>query len=625
MPKTQAETASVQTDPFCDKTFGMAKIKQLSPDLIQKIAAGEVIERPASVIKELVENAIDAGASHVFVSMTDTPSYTLKVKDDGEGMSKKDLAICLKSHTTSKISEFEDLLEVGSYGFRGEALSSIASVSKVTIKTCPRGHEMGWVLKLDQSIDEAVVSPGTEIEVQDLFYNTPARKKFLKSPQTEKAFMIQTLEELSLAASDVALSCDYNGKTVFSYAASDLENRIKTVYKKRWFSESSRFFTIEDSFKTAHLWGLCSEPSLMCPTSKHVSFFVNDRPIRDKVLSSAVKHAYASSGERGSFPYIILYLTLSGHDVDVNVHPQKREVRFKDSSFIHQWIVKNVQKGIQRHQQKRLGLSSEFVEDGSFAYAQDDGGDTPCHSVLRPGIQEFWIPDNASYFRDDKKEAIDQNHFFTLSSILSHQGRGGKQEGMTVKYSELNILGQIKKTYIVCETQEKMILIDQHAAHERIAFEKLLAQFKKSKIKKQFLLVPEQVELSSKETHVVKENLHFFEQIGFELSLLSGHTLAVKSLPSISTGVHPRALLYEILAELEEVPRGAEVLPQVLHGIFATIACHSVIRANQVLSEGEMKSLLNELDHLEYTQCPHGRPIAIDFPFKDLERRFKRT
>jgi len=331
----------------------MGMIHRLSDETIRQIAAGEVIERPASVIKELVENSIDAAANFIRISVEEAPSYNIKVSDDGEGMTKKDLAVCLERHTTSKLKEIDDLNDVDSYGFRGEALSSIAGISKVSIQTQAVDSETGWEFN-GGLLKSHAFPPGTTVEVNDLFYNTPARKKFLKAPQTERAVVVQTVEELALAVPDIAFELNYNGKTLFSYAASTLENRIKTVFKKRWLSEESRFFTIEDSVKGAHLWVLCSEPSMVSPSSKNLNFFVNQRAIRDRVLAHAVRAAFGTISERGSWPYLVMFLNLPGELVDVNVHPTKREVRFSDSQFIHRWIFSVLQKGIQKHQAKRF-------------------------------------------------------------------------------------------------------------------------------------------------------------------------------------------------------------------------------------------------------------------------------
>ena len=584
----------------------MAQIKRLSPATIQKIAAGEVVERPASVVKELVENALDAGATQIYVKVEDSSSFSISVRDNGHGMSKEDLLLSIEPHTTSKIMDFSDLLKVNSYGFRGEALASIAGVSRLTIKTLKPSQEEGWVLQ-DGQISKAVLAPGTLVEVNDLFYNTPARKKFLKSKTTEKGFLSQVVEEAALSQPHVAFHLEYNDRKVISYGASQLENRIKAVFHKRWFVDSERFFVVEDTFKGVRLWALCSEPSLVVPSAKHLYFFVNKRAIKDKTLMHAVKHAYGSVAERGRWPYIVLFFDLPGEDVDVNVHPTKKEVRFRDNAFVHQWVSSVLKKGIQE-QQGKYSFAPVIQREAQSADRRIDIKNSEYRGGVYPELlRRAPALDDEKNLSSDKKE----NSLFEKKS-----------------FSELHILGQVKNSYIVCEGKDRMILIDQHAAHERVAFEKIVEAFQKSEIEKQYLLVPEQVELSEAEVGVFEKWYNLFKKIGFELSLYSGQTLIIQAVPLLAKAAHPRSLIHEILAELEDVPVEKDppnTLPEYLHRLFATIACHSVIRANHLLTKEEMEALLKQLDYLEFTQCPHGRPVAIHFPFSDLEKRFKRT
>ena len=595
----------------------MGKIHRLDDVTVSQIAAGEVIERPASVVKELVENAMDAKATRIFISVEESPRYKIMVNDNGEGMTREDLLLCSDRHTTSKIKKLDDLYEVSSYGFRGEALASIASVSKVTIKTQVREATEGWVLNSDKSIKSAVLPHGTTIEVSDLFYNTPAREKFLKSPQTEKSYVFQTVEELALITPHVSLELKYNGNLVFSYAASSLIDRVKTMFHRRWYKEEDHFFIIEDELKGFRLWALAGEPSLVTPSSKYLYFFVNSRCVRDKIISHAIKSAYGPASERGRWPYLVLFLEVPGTEIDVNVHPTKREVRFADSSFIHQWLFNALQRGIKQHQLSFMAHSPHEKVPGTFGAFNEpvisaQEGSNSEKRENEKNVRDLTIGNSEEISADVRRE---QNLVQKVPGTFFQ-----KQER---NFSSLNVLGQIKQSYIVCETTQKMILIDQHAAHERIVFEKLLKAFEAKGLEKQQLLVSEQVELTEMEKTTFDKCSSFFDKVGFDVSLYSERTLVVSAVPAVAAHVNPRALLHDLLSELETA-LGEKLLPEYLHKLFATIACHSVVTANHALSQTEMRALLNDLDHIEFTQCPHGRPIAIDFPFVDLEKRFKR-
>ena len=592
----------------------MGKIRRLDDVTVSQIAAGEVIERPASVVKELVENAMDAKATRIFISVEESPRYKIMVNDNGEGMTREDLLLCSDRHTTSKIKKLDDLYEVSSYGFRGEALASIASVSKVTIKTQVREATEGWVLNSDKSIKSAVLPHGTTIEVSDLFYNTPAREKFLKSPQTEKSYVFQTVEELALITPHVSLELKYNGNLVFSYAASSLIDRVKTMFHRRWYKEEDHFFIIEDELKGFRLWALAGEPSLVTPSSKYLFFFVNSRCVRDKIISHAIKSAYGPASERGRWPYLVLFLEVPGTEIDVNVHPTKREVRFADSSFIHQWLFNALQRGIKQHQKNlimpHIVIPAEAGTQFSHPEAPAEGSILNDKRVTLDPLLNL----SANRQGGDDRLRLSPEPLKVPGTFFQKQERN---------FSSLNVLGQIKQSYIVCETTQKMILIDQHAAHERIVFEKLLKAFEAKGLEKQQLLVSEQVELTEMEKTTFDKCSSFFDKVGFDVSLYSERTLVVSAVPAVAAHVNPRALLHDLLSELETA-LGEKLLPEYLHKLFATIACHSVVTANHALSQTEMRALLNDLDHIEFTQCPHGRPIAIDFPFVDLEKRFKR-
>ena len=586
----------------------MSKIHRLDDLTVSQIAAGEVIERPASVVKELVENAIDAKATHITVSVEESPRYKITVSDNGEGMSQADLLLCIESHTTSKIKKLDDLYDVSSYGFRGEALASIAGVSKVVVKTQQPEVAEGWVLNPDKSIKKDVLPHGTTIEVSELFYNTPAREKFLKSPQTEKSYVFQTVEELALVTPHVGIELIYNGNLVFSYAACKLIDRVKTMFHRRWYKEENRFFIVQEELKGFKLLALCSEPSLVTPSSKYLHFFVNKRSIRDRVLSHAIKTAYGPASERGRWPYIVLFLDVPGSEVDINVHPSKREVRFSDSSFVHQWIFNVLQRGIKQHQRSVIAGTTAVMSDTRHCEEQSDAA----------------IPLN---LLSDSKAVEIASHSLATTGVRTTFGwttMAVQPLQPTGPFSSLNILGQVKQSYIVCEGSQKMILIDQHAAHERIVFERLLKAFENKGLEKQQLLMHEQVELTEMEKTTFERCSSFFEKVGFDVTLYSERTLMVHAVPAVAAHVNPRALVHDLLGELESA-EGTALLPEYVHKLFATIACHSVVRANHLLSTHEMKSLLNDLDNIEFTQCPHGRPIAIDFPFNDLEKRFKRT
>jgi DNA mismatch repair protein MutL len=567
--------------------------------MASRIAAGEVVERPASVVKELVENALDAHATEIFVWIEKSGSSLIRVTDNGEGMAPEDLELAVERHATSKLKKDEDLFRIATLGFRGEALPSIGSVSRMSIVSRPRSGPSGYRLCVDggkkQDMSPAAASFGTTVEIKDIFFNLPARRKFLKAPATELSHICDVIHRMALAHAHVHFRLHHDARTVADYVAvSDPRDRLAQVFG-RDMAKGLVFFQSRQGDVAAH--GFLSAAPASYPNPRYLFTFVNRRYVRDKVLTHAVLFGYETLLMKGQYPAVVLFLDLPFNEVDVNVHPAKYEVRFRRQADIHQVVSRAI----------RGALQQEAKEPSSRSFMNS--------SATFLNVSEAPLPYTGALPLHGESRSLGEPLTGAPPSELTQQGL----------FSSMRVLGQILGCYLVCATAEGLALIDQHAAHERVAFEKLRSQLETGKIESQKLLIPQTVELSPGEVMLLEQNLSLMTRFGFALEPFGPGTYAITAVPALlPPGDHSHGVR-QMVAELAEVDASTK-LRQHLEERLATIACHGVIRANRILELDEVRALLSDLDQVEFaTQCPHGRPVLLEFRRADLEKLFRRV
>lgn len=575
------------------------KIILLPESWISRIAAGEVVERPASVVKELVENALDAGAKEISVWVEGSGASLIRVGDDGEGIASEELPLALERHSTSKVKDEGDLFRIATLGFRGEALPSIGSVSKLEIVSRARQEEVGCRLRVEGGKKgEAVVAGcpvGTTVEVRELFFNTPARRKFLKSPATEFSHICDVINRMALAYGDVHFRLHHTGRMVCDYvAASQLQDRLRQVLGPDIADGMASFSRVKGKMKIS---GFLSIAPISFSNSRYLLTYVNRRFVRDRILTHAVLEGYETLLMKGRYPAAALFVDIAYEEVDVNVHPAKVEVRFRRQSEVHDAVMEAVREGLKR---EAKGPSPKAVQDRGQTFFEVRERSLPYPAPPLEGSLPF--PEVDSVEAEANQEEIQKGFF-----------------------SSLGVLGQLLGCYLVCASPRGMVLIDQHAAHERIAFEKMRHQLEQGAIERQNLLIPQLLELPYAEAVFLEQMLGAVDHLGFSVEGFGPNTFAIKAAPALLPPGDHREVVRQMVAEFAEVGRSAE-LRQGLEERLMTIACHSVIRANRKLENEEIRALLSELDQIDFaTQCPHGRPVLLEFTQEQLERMFKRA
>jgi DNA mismatch repair protein MutL len=576
------------------------KIQILSDEMASRIAAGEVVERPASVVKELIENSLDAGATEISISIEKSGTTLIRVADNGEGMEPEDLALAVERHATSKLKDEEDLSHVATLGFRGEALPSIASVSRMEIVSRPPQSEAGYRIRIEGGRKAAPLltgSPtGTSVEIRDIFYNTPARRKFLKSPATELSHICDVFNRMSLAHPRVQFRLAHDGRIVAEHpAVSQSTDRLHQVFGRDIAKALISFSWNHGAFRAS---GYLSSVPLSFPNSRYLMSYVNRRFVRDKVLTHAVLQGYETLLMKGQYPAVVLFLEVPCGEVDVNVHPAKYEVRFRRQSIVHETVAEAIRQRLSQDA-KESGRRMAPSQPGTFA-----------------GVMEAQL----AY----ASRTLERREIFPGADALPiSPGQGESLHGGF--FSSLTIMGQILGCYLVCSSPDGLTLIDQHAAHERVFFEKFRQQLKEGEVQKQNLLIPQTIELTAGESMLLEQKLPVLERFGFIVEPFGPDAYAITAVPALLPEGDCRPVVRQMVAELAEVDN-SEKLRQHLEERLATIACHSVIRANRKLEISEIHALLQELDQIEFaTQCPHGRPVLIEFNRDELDRMFKRV
>jgi DNA mismatch repair protein MutL len=576
------------------------KIHILSDEMASRIAAGEVVERPASVVKELMENSLDAGATEIAVSIEKSGTALIRVTDNGAGMEPEDLALAVERHATSKLSTEEDLFHVATLGFRGEALPSIAAVAKMEIVSRPPLSEVGHRIRLEGGKRHGPLitgaPTGTTVEIRELFFNTPARRKFLKSPATELSHVCDVFNRLAVAYPERQFRLSHEGRIIADYAAViQPVDRLHQVFGRDIGKNLIPFSWSQGEVNAS---GYLSSAPTSFPNSRYLITFVNRRFVRDKVLTHAVLQGYETLLMKGQYPAVVLFLEIPFAEVDVNVHPAKYEVRFRRQSMVHEAVAAAI----------RQKLKQEAKDASAKTFAST--------AKVVAGVMEAPLPYAG---RETRREQLDP----TPGALPIRKDRTGPVPGGF--FSSLNVLGQILGCYLVCSSPQGLTLIDQHAAHERVFFEKFRRQLIGGDVQTQSLLIPQTIELTAGELMLLEQKLPDLEQFGFLLEPFGPDSYAITAIPALLPEGDYRPIVRQMVAELAEVDN-SEKPRQQLEERLATMACHSVIRANRKLEIREMQALLSELDQIEFaTQCPHGRPVLIEFRRDELDRLFKRV
>jgi DNA mismatch repair protein MutL len=603
------------------------RIRQLPENLINQIAAGEVIERPASVVKELVENSLDAGATRIEIALEAGGVKLVRVRDNGSGIAADDLALALTRHATSKIGSLDDLESVRSMGFRGEALPSIASVSRFRLISRTADAETAYSIESDNgqlsAIRPAQHPPGSTVEMHELFFNVPARRKFLRAERTELGHIEESLRAFALARPEVAFSLTHNGRALVRDAASGQvpEARVDAMLGEEFLLNSLR---IEHSAAGLHLHGWVGLPTASRAQSDRQFFYVNRRLVRDRVVAHAVRQAYADVLFHGRHPAFVLFLEIDPHQVDVNVHPAKAEVRFRESRLVHDFLYRTLHEALA---QTRAGMAVAVpVGMAGMPLATGAAGNQPTAAWL--GNQQGGLGLRVNEQLAAYASLYGGAERGTLQSPMILADADGSAGLSTPGREEIPPLGfaiaQLHGVYVLAENAQGLIIVDMHAAHERITYERLKSEQACGAIPSQMLLVPISMMVSTREADAAESHTAELAGLGIELGRSGPQRITIRRIPVVLDGADVERLLRDVLAEFSQ-HESSRRLQEVQNEILATMACHGSIRANRRLSIAEMNALLRQMESTERSaQCNHGRPTWIALGMQDLDRLFLR-
>ncbi len=638
-----------------DKMAEIRKIKILSHDLIGKIAAGEVVERPSSVIKELVENAIDAGSTRIKIHIANGGKSLIRVSDNGTGMAHEDAKLAFERHATSKIKDENELYSIETLGFRGEALPSIGAVSKVELTTRQPTDEMGVIIKYEGGkliySKPAGASIGTVVTVTDLFYNVPARHKYLKTSIAEGRSCTYIINNLALAHPEIAFQYTRDDKEQFSTAGDDnILHAIASVYGP---SMAGNMLELHYSSNNLRIKGYISKPEDARKSRNYQSFFVNGRYFNSSLIRAALENGFKEKIPRGRFPTAVIYVKIDPSKCDVNVHPGKMEIKFEDESALFKSVLYAVKSTLATASPFNTQYSTEEktkdnTEEGAYtAKNHYDSGANLGANIKKDrqmqGPDNTWgneyedmawnkkgFPHNKSY--NSSLNQLNEGDI-NYSANDEIKGSNNKSEGLSSKKdkpalsdgSKINserytVIGQVHDTYIIVETGDGMLLIDQHAAHERIIYDSLWP--KDMMGDSQGLLIPITIELDSKAYNLLEDKIHIFTDLGFDMEIFGSNTFIIRAVPGILKDINVKSMITDIVDEMDEIKRDTPLFIKKLNCI---MACKSAIKAGQRLSQDEMKTLVSKLFSTgdKYT-CPHGRPAAIKVSLKELHKKFAR-
>ena len=606
------------------------QIRLLPDQLISQIAAGEVVERPASALKELLENSLDAGSTDISVSLLQGGVKQLRVADNGSGIAQDDLAMALTRHATSKIATLEDLEAVGSLGFRGEALASIASVSHTQISSRAKDTKHAWRITSDGSdisaIEPAALDAGTVIEVNDLYFNTPARRKFLKTEGTEFGHCEEAFHRVALSRPDVAFMLQHNGRALSRYAVSPPEKRFSEVLGTEFAAES---IAIDESAAGLRLWGIAAKPTYNRNSRDTQYVYVNGRFVRDKLIAHAIRQAYQDVLHHDRHPAFVLFLELDPNLVDVNVHPSKTEVRFREGQAIHRFIFHSLHKALAMPTGVSNAVTASQATHNPFAINSNQPYPT-YQSQINLAANE----PNSFY----------QTLFGANGSVSNGNAQQERQFASPVCYADEFEAGgarapaddfplgfavaQIHGVYILAQNKLGLVVIDMHAAHERIMYEQLKNALDNKAVPMQPLLIPVSFNADRLEIATVQEALatndSSLQQLGFDIAILSPATLAVRAVPTMLQDADAVTLARDVLRDLREYG-ASRALTERRNELLGTMACHAAVRANRMLTITEMNALLRDMEATERSgMCNHGRPTWFQVSMSDLDKMFMR-
>lgn len=664
------------------------QVQVLPSELSNKIAAGEVVERPSSVVKELVENSLDAGASRIEVAIEEGGRESVKVIDDGCGMPREDLLRAIERHATSKLTSIDDLEQIGTLGFRGEAVPSIGAVSRMTISSKPQGELSGTRVRVEggtlQAVEEVGLKGGTEVHVKDLFFNTPARRKFMKTPRAESRRITEMMVRISLSRPDVRFLLRRGGKVRLDLpAVEDVKDRVLEVMGRDVYDALYETYPYP-AINGVVARGYFSEPGHSQRTSRNIYAYVNGRYVEDGTIRAAINKAYGSLLGGGRYPSVVLFLDVPFELVDVNVHPMKTEVRFDDTQPIFRAVYHAIGDAlaespwVEGGDEQVYSLSADEGDAGDGQGAGEGNGDGRdwrqggSEDTVSPGMANF-EPLNA---RQRRKSRQDDRSWSPSDSRNS--GGGGRdmpspffesagasadedndQQGFSARgaqplrepptmpvdsaeigeeppegdgeradnqgyFESLKVIGQFKRAYIVCEDASGLVIIDQHAAHERIGFEQLRHIYDRDDKETQSLLFGQRLELDALQAECLEEHIDFFEQAGFEIEPFGGDSYALKSVPAVLQDADHESLIEDTIDELSELGT-SDVVDEALEAVLSRMACHSVVRGPTPLSNEECEGLLQQMELIDFrANCPHGRPVYYRIPLMELEKSFDR-
>ncbi len=652
----------------------MKRINLLDENTSNKIAAGEVVERPSSVVKELIENSIDANARNITIEIEEGGEKLIKIIDDGDGIHPEDIKKAFLPHATSKIKNSSDIFSINTLGFRGEALPSIAAVSKVSLKSKIQEEDFGREIIIEGgeilSFNECGINKGTSIEVKDLFFNVPARKKFLKTSSREASLISDIVSRIALANPSISFKLFNNGKKILNtYGNSNLLDVTRTIYGKN-IGENIIYF--EHSEDTLTLYGYIGKEVIARGSRNNQNIFVNGRYIKNRTLVVAVENAFKSFSTVNKFPFFILFIEVYPENIDVNIHPSKAEIKFKDERLIfkkvfdtvHEALRNEIFKEFEVKKDENTNFKKDEFKEISFDI-KDDYEKKERTKVTLPVdlnyertyskdyeniyekeysnsssskyLEETKTNNNVNYNNIDSKESNTLNENFTLRenfykdnvldekiSKIPKEDLSNKNSNERIpKFPPLRIIGQFNKTYILGEYDEVLYIIDQHAAHEKILFEKYFKSIEEGSIIIQPLLVPEIIDLTLDDFSYYEENKEIFKNAGFTLEEFGGNSLALKEVPYFLGKLDAKGLFLSILDNIKEL--GSGKTPEVKYNKIATMACKAAVKGHDLLSEQEMIKLVEDLRYInDPFHCPHGRPTIIKFTNYDLEKKFRR-
>ena len=611
----------------------MSRIRLLPSNLVDQIAAGEVIERPASALKELVENALDSGTTQIIIVITDGGLSSISVSDNGCGMNKNELSLAVKRHATSKLP-VGNLFDIKSFGFRGEALPSIAAVSDLEISSRSETLEHGWKIRIEHGDvhepEPVAHAVGTTVCVKELFEKIPARRKFLKTQRTEAGQCLEVVKQLAMATPKVSFTFTDTGKTLLNLAArtddsTAIRDRLSDVMGHVFAKEA---VMLDARKNDCSLLGLMGLPTMNRPTTQYTNIFVNQRPVKDKQLIGAVRAAYSDTLPKGRYPIIVLFISVSLENVDVNVHPAKSEVRFSNPGTIRGLIVGSIQSSLRESGIHTTAESAQNILNRLVFSARGVNSGRTVH----PNLPQDNTSDreNAGYLQTPATSA-----FPTSSDMFSGSLPYAKTEAEnTVSETNdsqkftANLLGaaraQYHKNYIISETKDGIVIIDQHAAHERLVMEKMKADLAINTIKTQLLLLPEIISLSPEQLEKIILHLEPLNQLGLVIESFGEDAVIVRETPALLGEVNIKELIKDIAEELVHLSNSTRLEDKISH-VLATISCHSSVRSGRILSVAEMNHLLRDMEVTPNSgQCNHGRPTYISLSLSDVERLFGR-